>query len=155
MSITKQVKPGWFARHFPVPEPGWVAPAIAMALIIGSAGRAQDYLTRHETGPGNPLTRGVEVAGYEVWGVLFAACAIAVLVGLLVEQLRRNRWPVLVAHCYGAGLHVTYVWVLVQEVDGSGRGVGVIMPPLAAALTHIVCIGLFAGPRVRVRKVDQ
>jgi hypothetical protein len=149
VSITKQDRPGWFARHFPVPEPGWVAPAIAGALVIGSAGRAQDYLTRTQDG-GSALTRGVEVAGYHVWGWLFAACAITVLLGLVIEQTRRNRWTVLLAHCYGAGLHVSYVSVLAQEIAGSGRGIGVVLPPAAAALTHLVCIGLFAGPRVRV-----
>ncbi|MCZ2837130.1 hypothetical protein [Modestobacter sp. VKM Ac-2985] len=138
----------WFARTFPVPAPSWVAPGLTLSLVIGAAGRAQDYLTRSVSSDG--ITRGVEVAGFAVWGGLFAALAIASVLGVVaLNAVVHSRWPVLISHVFGAGVHVSYVLALADAVGGSGRGLGVVMPPLAAAAIHLVCVGLYVGPRPR------
>lgn len=139
--------PGWIARTFPVPAPAWVAPAISLALVVGAAGRAQDYLTRSV--PTGVERVGVEVAGFTAWGALFAGVSVLVTIGVVLVLGAHSRWTVLLGHVLGVAVHLSYVLALVPGVPGSGRGVGVVLPPLAAGLVHLVCVGLYVGPRPR------
>ena len=143
----------WFARTFPVPAPTWVAPAVSLALIVGASGRAQDYLTR--SAPLAEEGRGVDVAGFTVWGSLFLALAAAAVAGLAVLWTFHSRWTVLLSHAFGVALHLAYVLALLQGIPGSGRGVGLVLPPLAAGCVHLVCVGLYVGPRPRKVKAPR